>query len=152
MEIVKEGIPSDVRYLYDASMTHPKALSLLVDLLFSPIVREKLGIEPNNDLIDYIREIAIHPDIKFTDYIDDLRAWSIEKSYEQLIKTDENCMMILKLLIEAETPLSKRRIMEQFQEDGKDPKRSMMEYTHYLQETEIILLIRKRKKLTNYPQ
>ena len=42
---------------------------------------------------------------------------------EQLIKTDENCMMILKLLIEAETPLSKRRIMEQFQEDGKDPEK-----------------------------
>ena len=122
LEDVKEGIPSDVRYLYDASMTHPKALSLLVDLLFSPIIREKLDIKPHNDLVDYIRKIAIHPEIKFTDYIVELDEWSIEKSFEQLIKTDENCMLILELFIEAETPLSKKQIMEEFHDRDKNPE------------------------------
>ena len=129
-------------------MTHPKALSLLVDLLFS-LLPEKLDIT-HNDLVDYIRKIAIHPEIKFTDYIVELDEWSIEKSFEQLIKTDENCMLILELFIEAETPLSKKQIMEEFHDRDKNPENVNGALLALHKEMVIIYLIRKRKKLTNY--
>ena len=121
LERIRLTIDEDKQHWYDRSMQHPLALCLLVDFLFSPKTRERLQVKPQHNLVEYIEKVAKDPQIGLTNFIKDMREWSIEKSYDHVIKNNESCMLILTLLLESSTPLTPRRLTELFIEHKSDP-------------------------------
>ena len=122
LQRVKSKIPGEKQFDYEQSMTHPLALFLLVSFLFSEKVRNDLNIQTTDSLEDYIVKIANESSYGFLDAHHDLRIWSIEKSYEQFISADEDCMLLLELLIKSNKPMTKSELEAKFYENGSDPK------------------------------
>ena len=122
LQRVKSKLPGRIQHDYEQSMTHPLALFLLVSFLFSEKVRNDLNIQTTDSLEDYIVKVANESSYGFLDAHKDLRIWSIEKSYEQFISVDEDCMLVLEILIKSKKPMTERELETEFYENGSDPK------------------------------
>ena len=122
LQRVKSRIPGEKQFDYERSMTHPLALFHLVSFLFSKKVRKDLDIQTTDSLEDYIVKIANESSYGFLEYHAELRKWSIEKSYEQFISADENCMLVLEILMKSKKPMTKIELEAEFYENGSDPE------------------------------
>tara|TARA_B100000683_G_scaffold65585_1_gene64409 strand:- start:243 stop:4076 length:3834 start_codon:yes stop_codon:yes gene_type:complete len=123
LQRVKSRIPGEKQYDYERSMTHPLALFLLVSFLFSKKVRQDLNIQTTDSLEDYIVKVANESSYGFLEFHAELRKWSIEKSYEQFISADEDCMLILEILIKSKKPMTEAELRAKFYENGSDMQR-----------------------------